>query len=98
MRFFAYQFLTSIGSTSFVSIIVIGIRRCVLPACIKGAGLQDFFLEKLTCSVIGTGRQFFRNKFDYMVQHDEEARNRVNQIGAEEVSPPRCSLLYRSPD
>ena len=30
MRFFAYQFLTSIGSTSFVSIIVIGIRRCVL--------------------------------------------------------------------
>ncbi|GAA5873110.1 hypothetical protein JCM3774_000344 [Rhodotorula dairenensis] len=60
-------FLTSIGSTSFVSIIVIGIRR-----------------------------QFFRNKFDYMVQHDEEARKRVNQIGAEEAA--RNGRSYRAFD
>ncbi|KAG0664073.1 low affinity potassium transporter [Rhodotorula mucilaginosa] len=64
---FIIFFLTSIGSTSFVSIIVIGIRR-----------------------------QFFRNKFDYMVQHDEEARNRVNQIGAEEAA--RAGRSYRAFD
>jgi hypothetical protein len=33
----AHQFLTSIGSTSFVSIIVIGIRRCVLLLARMGA-------------------------------------------------------------
>ncbi|GAA5980852.1 hypothetical protein JCM10908_003891 [Rhodotorula pacifica] len=64
---FIIFFLTSIGSTSFVSIIVIGIRR-----------------------------QFFRNKFDYMVRNDEEARKRVNQIGAEEAA--RAGRSYRAFD
>ncbi|GAA6063846.1 hypothetical protein JCM10212_003593 [Sporobolomyces blumeae] len=48
--------LMSIGSTSFVSLIVILVRR-----------------------------QFFRNKFDYMVAHDESARKRVNDIGEQEA-------------
>ncbi|GAA5876158.1 hypothetical protein JCM16303_007040 [Sporobolomyces ruberrimus] len=45
-----------IGSTSFVSIIVVMIRR-----------------------------QFFRNKFEYMVNNDENARQRVNRIGEQEA-------------
>ncbi|GAA5922294.1 uncharacterized protein JCM15063_003250 [Sporobolomyces koalae] len=48
--------LMTLGSTSFVSIIVIMVRR-----------------------------QFFRNKFDYMVAHDEHARKRVNEIGEQEA-------------
>ncbi|GAA5992419.1 hypothetical protein JCM11641_002901 [Rhodosporidiobolus odoratus] len=50
-------FMMTIGSTSFVSIIVIVIRR-----------------------------QFFRNKFEYMVAHDPTARKRVNDIGAQEAA------------
>ncbi|GAA5925325.1 hypothetical protein JCM3775_006423 [Rhodotorula graminis] len=50
-------FMMTIGSTSFVSIIVIVIRR-----------------------------QFFRNKFEYMVANDEAARKRVNDIGAQEAA------------
>ncbi|GAA5947131.1 hypothetical protein JCM3765_002171 [Sporobolomyces pararoseus] len=53
---FLLFFSMSIGSTSFVSIIVILVRR-----------------------------QFFRNKFDYMVTHDEHARRRVNEIGEQEA-------------
>ncbi|GAA5879171.1 hypothetical protein JCM8547_001603 [Rhodosporidiobolus lusitaniae] len=50
-------FMMTIGSTSFVSIIVIVIRR-----------------------------QFFRNKFEYMLEHDDAARKRVNEIGAQEAA------------
>ncbi|GAA5889942.1 hypothetical protein JCM5296_003656 [Sporobolomyces johnsonii] len=46
----------TIGSTSFVSIIVILVRR-----------------------------QFFRNKFEYMVANDESARRRVNEVGEQEA-------------
>ncbi|GAA5951506.1 hypothetical protein JCM21900_001587 [Sporobolomyces salmonicolor] len=48
--------LMTIGSTSFVSIIVILVRR-----------------------------QFFRNKFEYMVANDESARRRVNEVGEQEA-------------
>ncbi|BGP12490.1 hypothetical protein JCM10213_005472 [Rhodosporidiobolus nylandii] len=36
--------------------------------------------------VIVIRRQFFRNKFDYMVTHDEQARRRVNEVGAQEAA------------
>ncbi|GAA6053434.1 hypothetical protein JCM3770_005164 [Rhodotorula araucariae] len=59
--------LMTIGSTSFVSILVIVIRR-----------------------------QFFRNKFEYMVAHDESARKRVNEIGAQEAA--RAGRAYQAFD
>ncbi|BGP36458.1 hypothetical protein JCM10449v2_000359 [Rhodotorula kratochvilovae] len=59
--------LMTIGSTSFVSILVIVIRR-----------------------------QFFRNKFEYMVAHDESARKRVNEIGAQEAA--RAGRSYQAFD
>ncbi|BGP04531.1 hypothetical protein JCM10049v2_000333 [Rhodotorula toruloides] len=54
---FILFFLMSIGSTSFVSMITIIIRR-----------------------------HFFRNKFEYMVANDEEARTRVNEVGEGEAA------------
>ncbi|GAA5896526.1 uncharacterized protein JCM6883_006933 [Sporobolomyces salmoneus] len=53
---FLIFFQMSIGSTSFVSIIVVMVRR-----------------------------QFFRNKFEWMVKNDENARSRVNKIGEQEA-------------
>ncbi|BGP28598.1 hypothetical protein JCM10296v2_000334 [Rhodotorula toruloides] len=59
--------LMTIGSTSFVSLIVIVIRR-----------------------------QFFRNKFEYMVANDAEARKRVNEVGEQEAA--RAGRSYRAFD
>ncbi|BGO99221.1 hypothetical protein NBRC10513v2_000325 [Rhodotorula toruloides] len=59
--------LMTIGSTSFVSLIVIVIRR-----------------------------QFFRNKFEYMVANDAEARKRVNEVGEQEAA--RAGRAYRAFD
>ncbi|BGP04534.1 hypothetical protein JCM10049v2_000336 [Rhodotorula toruloides] len=59
--------LMTIGSTSFVSILVIVIRR-----------------------------QFFRNKFEYMVANDAEARKRVNEVGEQEAA--RAGRAYRAFD
>ncbi|GAA6035920.1 hypothetical protein JCM8097_005165 [Rhodosporidiobolus ruineniae] len=36
--------------------------------------------------VIVIRRQFFRNKFEYMVNNDAEARKRVNDVGAQEAA------------
>ncbi|GAA6022173.1 hypothetical protein JCM10207_003933 [Rhodosporidiobolus poonsookiae] len=71
---------------------VTGLNSVLLTRCTLWQTVIIFLMmtigstSSVSIIVIVIRRRFFRNKFEYMVTHDEEARKRVNEIGAQEAA------------